>query len=148
MPAKWQRIAIEIPDYLTPAEREQLGDDIIEAIKRRTEKGVDRNGKKFPAYSKAYTESMDFKIAGKSKNSVDLQLSGDMLASINLLSHRKGKLLIGFENGSDENARADGNITGSYGGSPNPKRARDFLGLPDSELDKILSHYERSEDEV
>lgn len=140
MGSKWQRTSIEIPEWLGPEDRAEVADLIIEAIKRRTEKGVDKNGKKFPGYSKSYMESLDFKIAGKGKG-VDLQLSGDMLASLSLLSHTKGRILIGYENGTPENDRADGNITGSYGGSPNPRKARDFLGLPDGELAKILSHY-------
>jgi hypothetical protein len=140
MPPKWRRVGIEVPEWLGPDDRAQLADDIIEFIRRRTDSGLDKDNRKFPPYSKSYMQSLDFKVAGKGKN-VDLQLSGDMMASLSLLSHTKGRLLIGFENGTPENDRADGNITGSYGGSPNRRKARDFLGIADEDLARILIHY-------
>ena len=138
---RWQRFTLDIPEHLDGAQRLQLADDIIETIKRRTEAGKDKNGKSFPGYSKTYIESLDFKVAGKSPNRIDLTLSGDMLAALQLLGHEDGKLTIGFEPGTEENARADGNIRGAYGGDPNPRKARDFLGIAPKELDKILRHY-------
>lgn len=146
MGAKWRRIRIDVPDWLSPSDREQLADDIIETIRRRTDSGRDKDGNKFPGYSKSYVKSLDFKIAGKSKGDVNLQLSGDMMASLELLSHRRGSIMIGFENGTPENDRADGNITGSYGGSPNPRKARDFLGIESDELESLLSFYTPPED--
>lgn len=106
----------------------------------RTNKGVDKDGAKFPGYSKEYMKSLDFKIAGKSK-SVDLQLSGDMLAAIKALKTTRNWVEIGFEKGSEENARADGNIRGTYGkSSPIPGKARDFLGISEKELVKIIKY--------
>lgn len=141
MPAKHQKITLSIPKGLGDDERAALADDIIESIRRRAEKGIDKNGDRFPKYSKSYVDSLDFKIAGKSASRVDLTLSGDMLAALTLLDSRPGKLTIGFEKGSEENGRADGNIRGSYGGSPNPSKARDFLGLPPAELSRLLRFY-------
>lgn len=141
MGAKQQKVRIKIPSSLDADAREQLSDDIIETIRRRTERGLDVNNKKFPGYSASYMKSLDFKIAGKGKK-VDLTLSGDMLASMDIISHRKGEIVIGFESGTDENARAEGNILGSYGGDPNPKRARNFLGIAPGDLARILKHYE------
>jgi len=87
--------------------------------------------------------SLDFKAAGKSR-SVDLTLSGDMLAAIELLGHKKGQITVGYENGTDENARAEGNQLGTYGQkSPNPKKARAFLGIAKEDLEKILRSYEK-----
>ena len=141
MPTKHQKVTFTVPKDLDDDAREQLADDIIETIRRRTEKGVDKSGRRFPAYSEGYVDSLDFKIAGKSKTRVDLTLSGDMLAALTVLDSRPGKIVIGFEDGSPENARADGNIRGSYGGSPNPSKARDFLGLPPAELARLLRFY-------
>jgi hypothetical protein len=137
--AKWQKIDIDIPEEFTPKQRKRLADLIIDHIIDRTESGLDKRGKRFPGYSEAYVKSLDFKIAGKSKGSVDLTLSGDMLASLQLLEQKPGRLRIGFEKGSEENARADGNIRGTYGASsPRKGKARDFLGITDRELDKLV----------
>ena len=145
----WQRVRIEIPEDLTPKEREALGDAVIEHIVERSEsgKGIYRSGrgftiKDFPGYSESYVASLDFANAGKSKGQTNLTLSGDMLASIDLLSHQKGSILIGFENGTEENDRAEGNQLGSYGGDPNPSKARPFLGVTPSELRTLIKKVE------
>jgi hypothetical protein len=141
----WQRVKIEIPDNLGPKDRESLGFAILEHIRERTQSGTGLNSagnrlKDFPAYSKGYMKSLDFKIAGKSSK-VDLTLSGDMLDAMDLLKHKKGELTIGFENGSVDNAKAEGNILGSYGGSPNARKARNFLGVTRSELKAIVGDF-------
>jgi hypothetical protein len=129
-----------------------LGKEIVEFIRQRTESGigVKETGRgfknaSFPPYSKIYKQSLDYKIAGKSGN-VNLTLSGDMLIALDVLSHKKGSVVIGYEKGSEENDRAEGNILGSYGGSPNPRRARNFLGISDADLATILEKYRGSED--
>jgi len=140
--AKWQKIDIEIPDGIDPKDRAKLADDIIEFIVDRTKKGYDKHNSKFPKYSKEYIASLDFKIAGKSKSRIDLTLSGDMLAALKVIKTTDGKITIGFDKGSDENARADGNIRGTYGApSPNRSKARDFLGIKDADLERIVSEY-------
>lgn len=137
MPAKWVRTKIEIPEYLKPDEREELGLRILQFIRQRSAKGLDKDNNPFPKYSPSYKNSLDFKIAGKSSK-VNLKLSGDMLAALDLLNHRKGELLIGFENGTEENDRAEGNILGSYGKDPDEKKARDFLGIDPKDLAKLI----------
>lgn len=123
-----------------------LADLVIEHIVERTENGVDKDGKKFPGYSKSYLASLDFKNAGKSPSKVDLTLSGDMLAALALLSERKGALTIGFENGTPENDKAEGNRLGSYGGDPNPKKARDFLGIDRRKLAELIDYVTEGDD--
>lgn len=141
----WQRVKIEIPDDLDPSQRTELGKAVVEFIRQRTESGVGvkETGRgfrnvNFPPYSKAYLESLDFKVAGKSKTPVNLTLSGDMLIALDVLGHKRGELTIGFEKGTPENDRAEGNILGSYGGSPNPRKARNFLGISDEDLNQVL----------
>lgn len=142
MATKHQKFTLDIPKWLDSDQRAQLADDVIEYIKQRTEKGRDVDGDAFAPYSEAYMKSLTFKIGGKSKK-VDLTLSGDMLAAIGVLSDKPGKIVIGFEDGSPENARADGNIRGTYGKrSGDPKKARPFLGISDDALDKLLSFYD------
>lgn len=115
---------------------------MIDRIVTRTQDDhKDKDGRSFPKYSDEYKKSLDFKIAGKSK-AVDLTLSGDMLGALTLLKDSPGKIVVGFERGSEENARADGNIRGTYGqDSPDPSKARDFLGVSKKELKHILSDY-------
>lgn len=64
-----------------------------------------------------------------------------MLAAIDLLSHRNGKLNIGFENGTEENAKADGNIRGTFGNPRSVAKGRNFLGLTRGEINAILEKY-------
>ena len=128
-----------IPQNLGPTERLELADLIIEHIYDRTNQGVDKNGRSFPKYSKEYIKSLDFKNAGKSPSKVNLQLSGDMLAALKLLNHKSGNLMIGFENGTDENAKAEGNILGTYGGSGTGKK-RDFLGIQPGKLKELIKY--------
>jgi hypothetical protein len=140
MATKWQKIKIDLSGYgLSPDQKDEVADLIIERIVNRTDQGKDKDGRKFPGYSKSYKESLDFKVAGKSSK-VDLQLSGDMLAALSVLDKTSRSVTIGFENGSEENAKADGNIRGTYGQSkPIPGKARDFLGITDAELSKIIN---------
>jgi hypothetical protein len=141
--AKWQKIDIKVPTSLSKKDREAVALEIIDHIRKRADKGIDKNGNKFPGYSEEYIKSLDFKIAGKSKSRVDLQLSGDMLGALDLIKNQSGKITIGFENGSEENARADGNIRGTYGKDRGSKaKARDFLGLPKDEIAQIISQYD------
>lgn len=144
MGAQWQKVDIPIPDDLTPSERKELGDLIVETIVKRTQDGKDKDGSRFPKYSKGYIKSLDFKNAGKSPSKIDLQLSGDMLAALDVLKVSKDTIRVGFARGSDENAKADGNIRGTYGSSsPNSSKARDFLGIKDSELAKLIDFVKR-----
>jgi hypothetical protein len=144
MATKWQKIKIDLSGYgLNSDQKDEVADLIIERIVNRTQKGLAPNGKKWtgPAgvYSDAYKNSLDFKIAGKSKNKIDMQLSGDMLAALDVLEKTQRSVTIGFEPGSEENAKADGNIRGTYGKpTPDPKKARDFLGITETELSKII----------
>lgn len=138
-----QQFTVRVPIQFSQSIRIDIADDIVEFILRRTERGLDKNNKKFKTYSESYSESLDFKIAGKSKGHVDLQLSGDMLTELQVLNtSASGFITIGFEAGSEENDKAAwqrNNLRPSF-----PKR--DFLGITDSDLSKIISPYKRRSD--
>lgn len=142
MAAKQQKFILKVPDYYGPSERKAIGVDVVTKIRERTEeRGVDKSGRTFAKYSDGYKKSLDFKIAGKSSK-VDLTLSGDMLGALKVLdTSSNGTIVIGFERGSEENARAEGNILGSYGKTPGTGPRRDFLGLPGREIQEILKYY-------
>lgn len=145
-PFQW---VVKIDPAYTAAEREAIAQDMIEMMRERAKEGmgVSKDGdsvrrKKFPGYSDSYAHSLDFKIAGKKKGDVNLTLSGDMLGAMDLVKHKKGELVIGFEAGTQEAEIAEGNILGTYGQStPNPSRARDFLGLTPREIAQVLRSF-------
>lgn len=149
MANKYVKVKIPLPEAIKDKDKqEMLADLIIERIVERTTQGKDVDGKAFPKYSKDYMASLDFANAGKSSN-VDLQLSGDMLASLAVLKTSDRFIEIGFDDDSVE-GRAEGNIRGSYG-KPRGNRAlaRDFLGtsgftknkgLSDADLRKLVKY--------
>jgi len=149
MSATWQRVKIKIPKAYGPAERAAIGSEIVNRIVERSRKeNVDKNGNPFPKYTTGYTNSLDFKIAGKRKGKVNLTLSGDMLDALQMLSQKPGEITVGFKNGTPENAKADGNIKGTYGqATPIRGKKRDFLGLKRDELQNILQRFPRDERE-
>jgi phage gpG-like protein len=137
--AKHQFIDITLPKSVSKKDRLTIADLIIERIVERTTEGLDKKGNPFPGYSKSYINSLDFQNAGKSAGDINLQLSGDMLAALTVLKDGSDKIRIGFERGSNENARADGNIRGTYGKERGSrKKARDFLGIDPEELKSII----------
>lgn len=140
--AKWQRVRVNIPKGYTPTERVAIANAIIEFSIKRSKGGDDVNGDSFPDYSDEYIKSKNFGIANKSDGNVNLTLSGEMLNEQDLLSHSNGSLLIGYSKGDEINGKVEGNRTGSYGKKQaDESLARDFLGINDSDLNKILKKF-------
>jgi hypothetical protein len=135
----WIKKEIQLPSDFTSDDSELVGEEIINYIVKRSKQGKGVDGTPFPPYSDQYKASLDFKNAGKSSK-VNLTLSSEMLDSLQVLSAKKGKVVIGFEKSdSRNNAVAEGNILGSYGqSSPNKDKARNFMELSDAELSKVL----------
>jgi hypothetical protein len=109
-----------------------FGKMIVDKIIERTLSGVDRDNVKFAAYSKSYRDSDVFKIYNKSPGDVNLKLTGEMLAS---LVARPGSQILSVELlGAENQAKAHGHVYGL-----GKKRVRrDFLGLPDKELEELM----------
>lgn len=86
---------------------------------------------------------MDFRIAGKSKNKVDLTLSGDMLGVMELIKDVRGRLIIGINENKypREAGKAEGNNEGTYGHSSPIMPGRKFLGISKGALKEILDKY-------
>jgi len=132
------RFDVLLPSGMSKTQRDAIADAIIEYIRSRSEAGIANNGNPFPKYSKEYIKSLDFKIAGKKKNKVNLTLSGDMLAAIQVLKDRRDRLTIGFKKGTEEADKAEGNQLGTYGQpSPISGKARPFLGFVGEERKKL-----------
>lgn len=118
-------------------DRMRIGRLIIDYIKSRTKAGrgvgnvrflgPDGDGK----YSDAYAQTVEFKIAGKTKGRVNLTLSGDMLDSLKVVdAGLAGRVVIGLS-GEDADQKATWMREKGY----------HFLGLSDDELNGILSGY-------
>jgi len=123
-------------DSVTEAFAQALIDKMVD----RTQSGRDVNGKLFPKYSKSYTESLGFKVFGKSKGDVNMTLTGDMLASIEP-EIDQGKLKLSVT-GSENITKAFAHMTG-YKGHPvlAGKPKREFFGINDAELAKIRKNF-------
>lgn len=139
-----QQVEIKVPVEFTSnaTDRRDLALEIIEYIQTRTQKGVGcrKQGRgftnvTFPEYTKAYANRK-----GVRQGDVDLVLSGEMLDAIQYFPSKSsaGTLVIGFKAGSKANAKAEGNQLGSYGRSPNRKKARPFLGITSEDLLNLL----------
>lgn len=135
-----REFTLDLSEY-EPHEREAIALEVIDRIIKRTRQGKDKDGDKFAPYSKAYKDSLDFKIGGKTAR-VNLTLSGDMLDALEIIENFKnGKVKIGYSGGNSEGGKAEGNILGTYGQSSKVGPERDFLGIADSELSSILKKY-------
>lgn len=133
----WVREKIKLPKTIKPKDRVKIAEVVIDHIINRSAAGLDKNDKKFPKYSKDYAEKK-----GVGVSDVDLILEGEMLESIMLLSHKSGEITIGFDKSDEDlNGKAEGNILGSYGGEPNKKKARDFLGISGDDLEVLIDSF-------
>ena len=134
---------IYFPRRLDADQRVLLADLAIkEVINRTTVKKIGTNGKPFKAYSDSYKSSFEFKLAGKGKKP-NLKLTGDMVHSIELISHEEGSLVIGYEPDDEIAGKVEGNQIGSYGKSAgNPAKARKFLGLPQRVVNILVAKVE------
>jgi len=99
-------------------------------------RGVDG---KLHAYSKSYKDSLAFAAFGKS-NTVNMQLTGDMVQSVTVLDSSETKLKIGIDD-TEQAAKAYGHMTGMQGHPTLDGKvsARNWFGWKDSELIKIAN---------
>lgn len=136
-----QKIRIKIPKGISPEDREAIASEVIEYIRDRAQndgRGFNPDtGRefKFPKYTKDYAKK-------KGSSFVDLTFDDEMLRAMRLLREESGSITIGYEAGSKENGKAEGNQKGTYGQPrPIPGKARPFLGLPKWKLDEIVEKY-------
>ena len=144
MPKNLASRIIKISKRYDDRERLAIAADILEYIKDRASSAKVPGKKK---YSDAYAESLDFAIAGKDQNKVTMELSGDMLTDLELVSHDDGELEIGYSPSNPSHGKAEGNITGSYGRPKGSrKNARPFLNLTRDEVKTILAGFPLDDD--
>lgn len=112
--------------------RELVGQKIIDEMRKRTDEGKAVGGKrdlKAP-YSKMYADSDEFKAFGKSKNKVNMQLTGDMMGLMDIKKQDGNTITIGWDE-SEENHKAYNHNTGDTV----PKRP--FFGMTNEELNQV-----------
>lgn len=123
-------------------EQNAVADAILTHIIGRTMAGLDKNNRQFPQYTEKYARN---KVVGR--NEVDLVLSGEMLTELRALRVTNAGVEIGYSGPKELIGKVDGNIRGTYGqAEPIPGKKRDFLGIPQDDLDVIVSAL-REEDE-
>lgn len=120
---------IHIPERFSGRQRKQIGEEVVDFIKRRTRSGLDINGNLFAPYSPNYDKS------GK----VDLTLSSQMIESLELLSHGRGYIRIGFSN-TKANDKARWSQS-PYGKAAGIRPPREFVGISQPDLDRILENF-------
>lgn len=139
---KETQLTISVPDSLTASERETAASEIIEFIRARSKEGYNKYNRRWAGKAGEYTKGYA-KKKGKS-SPVDLDLSSEMLESMQYFSSKskKGEIVIGFKKGTKVERKAEGNIIGSYGRDPNPKKARPFLDILKRDVNLIINALE------
>jgi len=138
---KYIQHTVKIPEEYPKEYRLAIGQAIVEYIRERTQSGRGVGGKSFPAYSKSYMKSLDFRVSGKTKK-VNLTLSGDMLAQLDVIKQKRGEIVVGYDPSDEVAPRVEGNVRGTYGNpTPLKGKARPFLGLTEKEKEKILKDF-------
>jgi hypothetical protein len=121
-----------------PGLANDIGGAIVDYIVKRAGDNKGIGGKALPApYSEEYASSPEFKQFGKSKNKVNMRLTGDMLNAVDVLGFDGSVLTVGIEN--DQAPKAHGHMTGKDGQVPAMKR--EWFGLTKPELKEITSKY-------
>jgi signal peptidase I len=101
-------------------------------------RGIDRVKLRTP-YSERYAQSLPFKAAGKSKNKVNMRLSGDMLRALDILEEDGPTVVIGIDD-EVEAIKAYGHQTGFEGHPTIPQDVyrRPFFGVTKNEFQKFV----------
>lgn len=141
------RQVIDLKEFLTVdladkrALKESIGQAFVDHILERTGSGEGMSfsgGTGRPVtlkspYSKAYAESDEFIAAGKKRTRVNMELTGDMLAAVDISVGRDSKIVIEID--EDQVEKAYNHLTGDTV----PRRP--WFGLNKSEVKNILKSF-------
>lgn len=116
--------------------KREFGKRIADKILERTNDGIDKNGRSFKAYAESYKKSLTFKIHGKDPGTVNLKLSGEMQAALDVTKTTSSAVILGFTD-SELDKRASYHVREGVR-TKRGKVFRDFFGLPDKEQMDIL----------
>lgn len=148
--ADWTGVDVSL-DPILAREMQQA---IIDYMQGRISQGLGFNKQKLRSpYQDSYADSLDFQAAGKSKGNVNMELSGDMLGSVDVIQERESgaKFRVGFTD-SQVIPRAYGHISGFEGHPEEEKMSkyqRVFFGVSEKEFkDEILPAFETDLEEL
>lgn len=142
------RFTVNVPIYFNSEQRLEVGRNVIKRVVERTrEEYKNKNNRKFPGYSQTYISSKAFLQGGKSKNEVNLTLTGEMIDDLDIVEHGVGYVDIGYKTSYTGAGKVEGNVIGSYGREPNTKHARDFLGIKKDEAEEFILKVETKTEE-
>jgi hypothetical protein len=114
--------------------KKAIGQVLLDKMLARVEGGEGIGGVKLKSpYSKPYAESLQFKAAGKSKGKVNMTLTGDMLASIDIKSTDGNKIVLAIDESQVEKA------FNHQTGDTVPKRP--FFGFTKAELKDLKKEF-------
>jgi hypothetical protein len=111
-----------------------FGQGVIDTITDRLDDSKRLGGGKLKNYSDEYSESLVFKAFGKSRTSPNLELTGEMLADLDIIEVTPTRLKIGFRD-TTQRDKAYNHHTGDT------VPARPFLGLEDKELKSLVERF-------
>jgi phage gpG-like protein len=115
--------------------KETFIQSVIDQIVKRTESAKDVDGRPFKKYSDYYKNSLAYKVYGKT-GTVNMQLTGDMLGSLDTIDEHGSQVTIGIT--GDENImKAFAHVMGREGDSSINMPRRDFFGVTEKELQAI-----------
>jgi predicted HicB family RNase H-like nuclease len=121
--------------------RPELGLSIGQAIidymldRIKDNKGIGGERLDSPGYSKEYQKSEEFIAYQKSANDVNMELTGSMLADIDILEFSGDKIKIGFSD-ETEKLKAYNHFTGDT------VPTRRFFGLTKDEVENVLKDFQ------
>lgn len=134
------KIRVKVPESLSADERFDVALKMLQYIHDRTNEGKNVYNRKWSGKAGQYTDAYAKKKGVSTSGPVDLALSREMLGKMQYFSSlsRRGEVVLGFKNGTKAERKAEGNIQGSYGGDPNPKKARPFLDILQKDVARIV----------
>jgi hypothetical protein len=130
-PDRKRRVAFT-PFINNDSVKREFGKQVIDFILERTNSGKDKDGEAFKKYSTAYRKSLQFKVYKGNQRKVDLNLTGSMQSSIDVIKLDGPKVTIGFIDKEDEQ-KALGHINGA-----NDLPIRNFWGISLEDQYKIF----------
>lgn len=138
------KIKVKVPETLSSDQRYDVAIAILQFIHDRTTEGKNVYGRKWAGKAGEYTESYAKKKGVSPSGPVDLALSREMLGKMQYFTSlsKPGEIVLGFKDGTKAQKKAEGNILGSYGGDPNPKKARPFLDILQKDVNQIVRDYD------
>lgn len=129
------QFTFDIPRGYSDSTRRAIAERVISRIIERTESQIDKDGKKFAPLEQDYAAK---KLAGGGSPVPNLRLTGELHSDLQYKPSQSSstKITVGYKKGSESNSKARGHITGWE--NKLPKKKRDFMGLPQSDIDQIL----------